>query len=398
MLPEKPLRRILITKTMAVKPLSVSQLNNYISRILRSDSLLSSVPVTGEIDECKYNSKGYITFTLKDSECSMRCYVNAFLASTLRFILADGMQIVVYASINVYEKNAGLSLNVNAIEPAGEGTLAAAFRLLNEKLEKEGLFDASRKRKIPSFPKKIGVVTSRNGSAVHDIVDTTRRRNTLVDIIIYPALVQGEGSAASVCEGIRFLNENYPDLDVIIVGRGGGSADDLWTFNEESVARAIYASAIPIVSAVGHHDNHSISDKVADLEAGTPTAAAELVVPDLESLKNRMSVCSPENSYHILASRTESARTCIIGLKDAACNSIYSMLSEYSSTLKALKLSLDGLYPLEVLKKGYAAIKDENGKWLAQAKEIQPGDKLNIVFSDGYVQAEAIKVIQDEKE
>ena len=381
---------------MAVRPLSVSQLNSYISRVMKNDSLLSAVPVIGEAEDLKVNSKGYINFTLKDSECSVRCYVNALTASRLRFSIANGMELIVYGRINLYEKTCSISLDVSHIEPGGEGTLAAALKALKDKLEKEGLFDPAHKKPIPRFPKLIGVVTSPTGSAIHDIVDTTRRRNPLVNIIIFPSQVQGEGSAASVCRGIEFLNTNYPDIDVIIIGRGGGSAEDLWTFNEESVARAVYASKIPVISAVGHHDNHVITDETADLAAGTPTAAAELAVPDIRGLADRVRMCSPQAVYSVLASRTEILRANILRLKDSAENTVFQMISENSSMLARLKMNLDALYPLGVLKSGYTAVQDMDGKWISSVSELHEGSDIRIIFRDGHASASVKEVINDE--
>ena len=381
---------------MALKPLSVSQLNSYISRVLKSDSLLSYIPVTGEVEDYKRNAKGYINFTLKDRDSSIRCYINSYTAETLRFEIANGMELIVYGGVNLYEKACSISFDVRSVEAGGEGTLAAAFRILKEKLEKEGLFDPSHKKRIPSFPKKIGVVTSPTGSAIHDIIDTTKRRNPLVDIIIFPSQVQGEGSAASVCRGIEYLNEHFPEIDVIIIGRGGGSAEDLWTFSEESVARAVYASEIPIISAVGHHDNHVISDEVADLSAGTPTAAAELAVPDIRVMINRAEACSPASVYAMLSSKVEMLRSNILWLKDTANNMVFSRISDNQARLRSLKISLDSLYPLEILKNGYTAVQNPDGRWITSAGSISDGDEMIILFSDGKVSAKAEKVVINE--
>ena len=382
---------------MSVKPLSVSQLNSYISRVIKSDSLLSSIPVAGEVEDLKRNAKGYINFTLKDRNSSIRCYINSFTAETLRFELSEGMEIVVFGSVNLYEKACSISFDVRSVEPGGEGTLAAAFRALKEKLEKEGLFDPAHKRRIPVSPKKIGVVTSSTGSAIHDIIDTTKRRNPLVDIIIFPSQVQGAGSAASVCSGIEYLNENFSEIDVIIIGRGGGSTEDLWTFNEESVVRAVYASAIPVISAVGHHDDHVLTDDAADLSAGTPTAAAELAVPDIRVIMNRIEACSPVSVYEMLASRIETLRTGLLRMKDTANNLIFSEVSDLQARLKSLKISLDALYPLEILKNGYAAVQDLSGKWITSAGNISENDLIHIIFSDGEADARIEKVILNGK-
>ena len=372
---------------MAVKPISVSQLNRYIARVLGTDPILSGVSVNGEISGLTRHSSGHWYFDLKDKASKVRCFLHAARVARLRFEIDSGMEVVVYGSISLYEPGGYYSLNVTDIQPMGEGALAAAFEKLRKKLEAEGLFDPVHKRPIPAFPRRIGVVTSPTGAAIRDIITTINRRFPLVDILLYPAMVQGEGSAATVCEGIRVLNEKFPELDVIIVGRGGGSAEDLWTFNEESVARAVYASAIPVISAVGHEVDTVITDYVADVRAATPTAAAELAVPHIGNIKDRLASCAPQRSYDLLASRVELWASKIQRLKESADSAAVSMISELSAKLRLLKLDLDSSHPLGVLEKGYAAVKAMDGSWRTRASQLKAGETVKLVFADGTAEA-----------
>ncbi|MBQ9891320.1 MAG: exodeoxyribonuclease VII large subunit [Firmicutes bacterium] len=376
---------------MAVKPISVSQLNRYIARVLGTDPILSGLSVSGEISGLTKHSSGHWYFDLKDKTSKVRCFLHAARALRLRFEIDAGMEVVVFGSINLYEPGGYYSLNVTDIQPMGEGALAAAFEKLRKKLEAEGLFDAAHKRPLPAFPSRIGVVTSPTGAAIRDIITTVTRRDPLADILLYPALVQGEGSAATVCEGIRVLNEKFPELDVIIIGRGGGSAEDLWTFNEESVARAVYASKIPVISAVGHEVDTVITDYVADVRAATPTAAAELAVPHVGNIKDRLTACAPGRMYDLLASRLELCASKTLRLKESADSAAVSMISELSSKLRLLKLDLDSSHPLGVLEKGYAAVKASDGSWRTRASQLKAGENVQLVFSDGTAEATVIK-------
>ena len=372
---------------MAVKPISVSQLNRYIARVLGTDPILSALSVSGEISGLTRHSSGHWYFDLKDKSSKVRCFLHAARVQRLRFEIDAGMEVVVFGNINVYEPGGYYSFNVNDIQPVGEGALAAAFEKLRKKLEAEGLMDPAHKRAIPAFPRRIGVVTSPTGAAIRDIITTVKRRSPLVDILLYPALVQGEGSAATVCEGIKTLNEKFPKLDVIIVGRGGGSAEDLWTFNEESVARAVYGSAIPVISAVGHEVDTVMTDLVADLRAATPTAAAELAVPHAGNLRDRIAACSPEKSYELLNSKLQLGSARLLRLRESADSSVIAALTGFSSRLRLLKLDLDSSHPLGVLEKGYAAVKGEDGSWRTRAGMLKAGDEVELVFADGRAKA-----------
>ncbi|MBQ4234326.1 MAG: exodeoxyribonuclease VII large subunit, partial [Firmicutes bacterium] len=288
-----------------MRPVSVSQLNGYIKRTLATDPILSAVTVRGEISKLTFHSSGHVYFTLKDETSRLSCFLAADRVPGLRFELDEGMEILAEGSVSVYERGGYYSLNIRSVEAAGEGALNAAFEKLKAKLSAEGLFDERLKRKLPDFPRLIGVVTSPTGAAVHDIITTVKRRDPLADILIYPCLVQGPGAAASVCAGIEALNSQFPQIDVLIVGRGGGSKEDLWTFNEESVARAVRASKIPVISAVGHEVDVTICDLAADVRGATPTAAAELAVPQLSVYTDSMKASSPEKLGMILSQALE---------------------------------------------------------------------------------------------
>ena len=265
---------------MAVKPVKVSQLNGYIKRVLQSDPLLGNVSVIGEISNLKYHGSGHVYFTLKDEASKISCFLPYEYRKDLRYELSDGMEIIATGYIYLYERGGTYSLNVREIAVEGVGNLMAAFERLKDKLSKEGLFDENYKKPIPFFPRKIAVITSETGAAVRDIIKIIRSRNNIVDVLVYPCLVQGPGAAAEIADAIEAVNRLFPETDTIIVGRGGGSLEELWAFNEEIVARSIFASRIPVISAVGHETDFTIADFVADKRAETPTAAAQMAAPD----------------------------------------------------------------------------------------------------------------------
>lgn len=368
---------------MSTKPISVSQLNTYLNRIISSDPILMNVCVSGEISNLTKHSSGHWYFSLKDKNSTVKCFLASSRVSHLRFDLDEGMEILAFGYVSVFEKGGYYSLNIRDIDIQGEGALQKAFEKLKTKLSDEGLFDEEHKRCLPEFPKKVGVVTSPTGAAIRDIITTIKRRNPLVDILLYPALVQGEGSGESLVTAIENMNSSFKDLDVLIVGRGGGSIEDLWAFNEEAVARAVYNSKIPIISAVGHEVDFVITDYVADVRAATPTAAAELAVPHINNYIDRINSCKPERVYSDLKSRVD------IGLQnskhafDICSTSIQYMFSDYENRLKLLKMDLESYNPLSVLDKGYTAVKSTDGKWITDISEVNPGDKLDVLFKDG---------------
>ena len=264
------------------KVYTVSQVNSYINTMFTREDVLSNINMKGEISNCKYHSSGHIYFTLKDSGSQISCVMFAGNASRLKVRLTEGLGVIASGGIRVFERDGKYQLYVEEVRPDGVGALYEMFERLKKKLEAEGLFDAEHKREIPFYCKRIGIVTAKTGAAIQDIISIAKRRNPYVQLILYPAQVQGTGAAESVIRGIRRLQDEA--VDVIIVGRGGGSLEDLWAFNEEALAREIYSSGVPVISAVGHETDVTIADFVADLRAPTPSAAAELSVCEIQKL------------------------------------------------------------------------------------------------------------------
>lgn len=370
---------------MSIKPISVSQLNTYINRVISSDPILMNVCVNGEISNLTKHSSGHWYFSLKDKNSTLKCFLASSRVSHLRFDLDEGMEIIAYGYVSVYEKGGYYSFNIRDIDASGEGVLQQAFDKLKKKLSDEGLFDEDHKRILPLFPKKIGVITSPTGAAIRDIITTVKRRNPLVDVLLYPALVQGEGSAASLTEAIQNMN-SFSDVDVLIVGRGGGSMEDLWSFNEESVARAVYNSKIPVISAVGHEVDYVITDFVADVRAATPTAAAELAVPHINNFIDRINACNPKRVYSDLRARVDNGFLSIRHAMEVCNTSVQYLFSEKDNQLKLLKLDIDSNNPLAVLDKGYTAVKSPVGQWITHIDNINIGDAIDVIFKNGKLQ------------
>ena len=368
---------------MPLKPVSVSQLNSYIRRVLGTDPILMNLSVKGEISNLTKHSSGYWYFTLKDENSRISCFMGRDRVAQLRYDISEGMEVVVYGSLSVYERGGSYSVSVRDMEVQGEGSLKIAFENLRKKLEAEGLFDPAKKRPIPDFPKRIGVLTSPTGAAVHDIITTVKRRNPLVDILIYPCLVQGTEAAASIAEGLSEMNRLFPDLDVIIAGRGGGSAEDLWSFNEEVVARAIRASKIPVISAVGHEVDVTIADYAADLRGATPTAAAELAVPHMAALIDTLSFYTPQRLYQDLNAGFERYSVDLQRLKEGLDSSIARRVTEAENELERLKNTVDLADPMRVLEKGYAMVRGPEGQIVTDAGVLKPGQVLQLQFRSG---------------
>ena len=368
---------------MPLKPVSVSQLNSYIRRILATDPILMNLSVKGEISNLTKHSAGHWYFTLKDETSRISCFLPRERVSLLRYDISEGMDVVLYGSISVYERGGSYSVYVRDLDVQGEGSLKIAFENLRKKLEAEGLFDPAKKRPIPAFPKRIGVLTSPTGAAVHDVITTVKRRNPLVDVLVYPCLVQGDGAAASIADGLSEMNRLFPDLDVIIAGRGGGSAEDLWSFNEEIVARAIRASKIPVISAVGHEVDVTIADYAADLRGATPTAAAELAVPHMAALIDTLQFYTPARLYENLRGGFENYGLKLQRLKESADSSILSLLQQAESRLRQLKNDADLSNPRNVLQRGYAMVQNADGSWIESAGRLRPGETLTLQFADG---------------
>ena len=388
--------------------ITVTQLNEYVKMLIDSDELLQTVVVCGEISNFKnHYATGHLYFTLKDDKSLVKCVMFAGSASRLKFEPENGMLVTVWGRVSVFPRDGAYQLYAGFMSPLGAGEQLAAFEILKEKLLKEGLFDSSAKKPIPKFPKKIGVVTSADGAALRDILNILSRRWPVVDVELYPALVQGLGAAASLINGIRYFNQK-DDTDIIIIGRGGGSGEDLSAFNDEALARAIYDSEIPIISAVGHETDISISDFVADLRAPTPSAAAELSVPDIneycdriENLLSRAAIALKKQlDYYELKLNNLSGSSVLsnpIRYAEERENDLLffekRMISAFKINLNAsetdftrLVSQLESLNPLAVLSRGYSMVR-KNDSIIVSGAELSSGDKLELIFADGNVNA-----------
>ncbi len=390
---------------MAIKPISVSQLNSYVKRVLQSDPLLGNVTVVGEISNLKYHSTGHVYFTLKDQNSKLSCFLPADQVRSMRYELSDGMEINASGYIYLFERGGTYSLNIRDISVAGVGNLSLAFEKLKEKLAGEGLFDEKVKKPLPFFPRKIAVVTSETGAAVKDIVKIIKNRNTIVDVLIFPCQVQGPAAAGEIASAIGKLNEEFSDLDLMIVGRGGGSMEELWAFNEEVVARSIFSSRIPIISAVGHETDVTIADFVADRRAETPTAAAQMAVPhigelksyiDLEkshlikNLKNILKYAEMKIESNnisalrmILQNRMQMETFKLDALKATMDNSVENLLKDRGNRLDSLLSTLEQLNPVRIMEKGYVALTDLEGGLISSANGLQKGQSVQAIFRDG---------------
>ena len=392
---------------MAMKPIKVSQLNTYIKRVLQSDPLLGNVSVIGEISNLKHHSSGHVYFTLKDEKSRINCFLPSETLKNIRYELSDGIEIVAIGYIYLYERGGSYSLNVRDIAIEGLGNLSAAFGKLKEKLSKEGLFDEKYKKPIPFFPHKIAVVTSETGAAVRDIIKIIESRNNIVEVLIYPCLVQGPGAAAEIAEAINEINRIFPEVDTIIVGRGGGSMEELWAFNEEIVARSIFASQIPVISAVGHETDFTISDFTADKRAETPTSAAQMAVPDIKVLKEYIEN-KKENLIHIMVRLIKYMELRVAGHSIEALSislnqklllyamTVDSVYKEFNKILKdkldnsadyieRLRIRLESMNPANIMERGYAAILDGQGVMSGSVERFEQGHDLTAVMKDGKI-------------
>lgn len=386
--------------------LTVTQVNTYIKALLDESTPLRNIFISGEISNfTHYYRSGHLYFTLKDESSQLKAVMFSSNASRLRFQAENGMKVICRGRISVYSKSGEYQLYVDDMQPDGIGALSLAFEQLKEKLSQEGLFDESHKKPIPPFPSKIGVATSNIGAAVEDIKNITARRYPLAEIIICPTVVQGENAPADIVRSINML-DSYDGVDVIILGRGGGSAEDLWAFNSEEVARAVFACETPIVSAVGHETDFTICDFVADLRAPTPSAAAELVCPDINKLYSDLSVIKNALDFYTV-NRIETLEQDLCNLTqsgafadaesffasyqdniDALCkklNDAFSLTIDYKEN-KFLNASarLEALSPLSVLLRGYC-VASKNGKMLKSKNDINKDDELTLRFADGNV-------------
>ncbi len=391
--------------------LTVSEVNLYIKNTFEADFLLNSLWVKGEISNFKLHSSGHIYMTLKDEGGVLKSVMFRTSASRLKFLPENGMKVLAHGRISVYERDGQYQLYVDALEPDGIGALYKAFEQMKDKLEKDGLFDAGHKKGIPKYPEKIAVVTSPTGAAVRDILNVLTRRYKLADITIYPVQVQGKEASGQIKRALEYIN-SCTDADVIILGRGGGSIEDLWAFNEEVTARAIYESFIPIISAVGHETDFTISDFVSDMRAPTPSAAAELATPSQIEIKNQLNQyilrVNQAAIYNIKHCRTlcdnlknRISSTTIINMYNQKRIYVDSLVKsmQHIATLKFsnaekqysnLLTELETLNPATILKRGYSVLSG-NGKVIRTVKDVNVDDEVDIKLSDGTVYAKVMK-------
>jgi len=404
---------------MAPKPVTVSQLNSYIGRVLQTDPLLGSVSVKGEISNLKYHSSGHVYFSMKDERSSLRCFLSAYNLEHVRFELEEGMEITAAGNISVYEQGGYYSLYVKDIDVTGRGDLAAAFEKLKSRLAAEGLFDTKHKKEIPFFPRRIMVITAATGAAVKDILKIITSKNDCVDITVWPVAVQGAKAAGEISAAIRGTNEKYPDTDIIITGRGGGSIEDLWAFNEEAVARAIYDSGIPVISAVGHEIDVTIADFVADARAETPTAAADMAVPDTALLREDLDELragmldrlirtaeTKEEKLQALSLDVFARNICtmidyhaalISNIRDSSRSRLLNLIAGYENSITAAKSHLDDMDPRSIMKRGYSAVTGKNGRLIGSTAEIHADDELGLTMSDGSADVIVTSVRRDRR-
>lgn len=390
---------------MEYNPITVTDLNKYIKNKIDGDEMLNNVLVKGEISNFKNHYTGHMYFTLKDENSLIKCVMFKSYTTHLSFMPKDGMKVMVLGSVAVFERDGVYQIYAKAMKEDGLGNLYTAYEELKKKLEQEGLFAESHKKKIPFMPKTIGVLTSNTGAVIRDIINVSTRRNLGVHIRLYPVPVQGPGAAEKIAEGIKFMNENKL-ADVLIIGRGGGSLEDLWPFNEEIVARAIYDSELPIISAVGHETDFTIADFVADLRAPTPSAAAELAVANIEDVRETLKLYN--NRYKVaLKKKIELMRLSyekcmarpaykkptqkineqymVIDMKVKALqNSMMLKLKEAKTSFVKETAKLDSLSPLKTLTRGYSIVtKQESGKVIKSVDDLNSGEKVNLRLSDG---------------
>lgn len=398
---------------------SVSELNREIKSVIERQPEFRNVFVKGELSNFKHHSSGHMYFTLKDDRGRLKCVMFRGRNSKLRFRPEDGLTVVTSGSLSVYEVAGEYQLYVDEMFPAGQGALFLAFQQLKEKLEAEGLFASARKRPLPSLPQTVGIVTSPTGAAIRDIVSVIRRRNPRVDILLAPAIVQGDDGPPSVVRAISMLNAR-DDVDVLIVGRGGGSLEELWTFNDERVARAIAGSKIPVISAVGHETDVTIADFVADVRAPTPSAAAELAVPEYRALQNEIRNLSTRLLRHQIR-RLESLRQNLAYVSNSPALTrpedrlhqrmqhvdelshrmrvaFRHTLVEQRRRLEAMVGKLDGLSPLGTLSRGYAICHlEDSEKPLREAAAVSQGDRVRVRLHQGELLCRAETVNTGEK-
>lgn len=386
---------------------SVSQVNMYIKNMFMRDYRLNDISVKGEISNCKYHSSGHIYFTIKDKTSQLSCVMFASMRKNLEFKLEEGQSVIVDGNISVYERDGKYQLYARNITKEGFGKLYEEYEKLKKRLLEEGLFDKSKKRKIPAYAAKIGVVTARTGAVIQDICNVSNRRNPYVQIILYPAKVQGTGAAETIIKGIRYFEKT--DVDTIIIGRGGGSIEDLWAFNDEKLARVIAGCKKPIISAVGHETDTTIADYAADLRAPTPSAAAELAVYSYREtvialreaghslrwqMENILKIKKLKLAGYITVIQHESPKNLIndrrmfvADMQEKMENLMRQKLVSSKHQLELYIQEMKGLSPLYKLQGGYAYVSDESGRNIKSVDELKKGEQINLAFKDGYAKA-----------
>lgn len=395
--------------------LSVTRLNEYVKMLLDGDPVLGNVWVRGEISNLTRHSAGHYYFSLKEENVRVAAVMFRSAVEKLKFTPENGMKVLLHGRVSVYPRDGAYQLYATALEPDGVGALTLAYEQLRRRLEAEGLFRPEHKKPLPKIPTSVGVITSPTGAAVRDIIHVTGRRFPLAKIVLFPSLVQGEGAEENLIEGIRAFNERK-DVDVIIIGRGGGSIEDLWAFNSEALARAIFASRIPVISAVGHETDTTICDFVADRRAPTPSAGAELAVPEAGELKRKFGnvvtrmqtllharVQNYAETLRLLAARRvlthpqaylDDRRMELLTLSKDLERQMKNRVGEEKHRLIRLSAVLEAVSPLKVIAKGYAAVTDDNGNLVRSVKDAARGDRLSFRVTDGVIAAEVTAVTE----
>ena len=398
---------------MARNVYTVKQVNSYIKNMFTQDFMLNRIYVKGEVSNCKYHTSGHIYFSLKDESGTIACVMFAGQRGGLSFHMREGQQIIVLGSVNVYERTGSYRLYAQEIRLDGEGTLYEKYQMLKQELEEMGMFAPEYKKAIPRYAKRIGVVTAPTGAAVRDIMNISARRNPYVQLLLYPAQVQGEGAKESIVRGIRMLETK--NVDVIIVGRGGGSIEDLWAFNDECVARAIFDCQVPVISAVGHETDVTIADYVADLRAPTPSAAAELAVWDYRQLQGYLDECrlrmnrSMTGTFRINRLRLkeldvrlsylhprhklQDQQQRLIELEEELRTLMRDRVKEARHRLAIQIEKLNGLSPVRKLNQGFAYVEEADGGVVKSIRQVEKGDELTVYVTDGLIRT-SVKAVQ----
>jgi len=396
---------------MNIKTLTVSEVTNYIKRMLDNDFILSNLSVKGEISNLKYHGSGHIYFTLKDSNGKVNCVMFKGNAVLLDFTLQEGMEVVIKGRASIYPATGSFQLYCDEIKKEGLGDLFIKFEKLKEKLSKVGYFDEANKKPLIKYPKKIGIVTSPTGAAIKDIINVSTRRSTLVDLVLYPAAVQGTGAYKEIIKGINYFNKTK-SVDIIIVGRGGGSIEELWNFNEEELAKAIFNSKIPIISAVGHEIDFTISDFVADVRAATPSQGAEIAVPlssDIQSkvydisrildkkIDDKLKECISDLSgaqrilnIHSPIAKISNSYLELDKLQDRLNFVIKTKLKREKNKIENFNNLLSAHNPINVISKGYAIIEDNEKKLITSKEQLKETINLKICLKDGNVEGKFV--------